>query len=143
MFWVGKYDVDRTQGHGDQICMRVNAGAIKSRCDRQKGDERPNILLGSSFWSGPYLVPRYRFGMWVKADQFKGKVALIANCIGSEADPTGPRAELPIDGRCDWTHVSFEADFPRRSSSWVLRIDPVGEGVIWVDDVEVTPLTGI
>ena len=49
-------------------------------------------------------------------------------------------AELPINGKCDWTYLSFEAPFPRHVYSWVLRIDPVGTGTVWVDDMEVTPL---
>ena len=80
--------------------------------------------------------------MWVKADAFKGKVALIADCLArpKPREPKQYRAELAIDGKCDWTFVSFETDMPRNAYSWVLRIDPIGEGVIWVDDVEISPI---
>jgi hypothetical protein len=93
--------------------------------------------------------------MWVKADHFKGKVALLAdglNPAGSQVldklngtaptvrDRGATNAELQIDGKCDWTHVSFIAKFPRDVYNWVLRVDPQGEGVVWVDDIEVTPL---
>ena len=52
------------------------------------------------------------------------------------------KAELPIDGKINWTYVSFEADFPRQCYNWALRIDAAGEGAVWVDDMDVTPLAG-
>jgi hypothetical protein len=140
--WTGNYRVDKTVGRNDSLSMRIDTKDIKVRQSTANGDERPNIWQGVSYWTGPYLASRYRIGMWVKAESFKGKVALIADGIArpKPCDPKEYRAELPIDGKCDWTFVSFETDMPRNAFSWVLRIDPVGEGVIWADDVEVTPL---
>ncbi len=139
--WTGNYTVDRTVGHGDSISMRIDAATISKRLNGAYGDERPNVWLGPSYWTGPYLASRYRFGMWVKADNFTGKVVLLANNFNP---PNGKKmpdvsAELPINGKCDWTYVTFDADFPRNMYNWVLRIDPVGTGVVWVDDIEVTP----
>ncbi len=143
--WTGNYKVDRTTGHNDNLCMRVDSADIKVRLSKPYGDDRPNVWQGSSYWTGPYLAPRYKIGMWVKADSFKGKVALIADGFAQPKpkEPKEYRAELPIDGKCDWTYVSFETDMPRNTYSWVLRIDPIGEGVIWVDDVEISPLAGL
>ena len=140
--WTGKYTVDHTVGHNDSISMRIDSKDIVHRSDADWGDERPNIWLGSSYWTGPYLAPRYRFGMWVKADSYHGKVALIAAkfnfASGQKMDPI--KVELPINGKCDWTYISFEGSFPRDVYNWTLRIDTEGDGVVWVDDVEVTPL---
>ena len=105
---------------------------------------RPNIWLGPTYWTGPYLAPRYRFGIWVKADAFTGKVIFQAdNFNWVPADKSkfpDIKVELPIQGKCDWTYLSFEAPFPRLVFNWVLRIDPVGTGTVWVDDIDVTPL---
>ncbi len=141
--WTGNYKVDRTTGHNDSICMRIDSADIKERKSAAYGDERPNVWQGPSYWAGPYFAPRFRIGMWVKADQFKGTVALIADGLArpKAKEPKEYRAELVIDGKCDWTYVSFETDMPRNTYSWVLRIDPIGEGVIWVDDVEISPIT--
>lgn len=140
--WTGKYTVDHTTGHGDSICMRIDAKDIKNRIDGPYDDDRPNVWLGPSYWTGPYLAQRYRFGMWVKADHFTGKVELRANDFNFPA----PRklepfvATLPINGKCDWTYVSFEATFPREVYNWETHIDAIGDGVVWIDDIELTPL---
>jgi len=141
--WTGNYAVDHTVGHGDHTAMRIDAADIKQRLNGAYGDERPNIWLGPSYWTGPYLAPRYRFGMWVKADKFTGKVVLLANGFNQPGKRKydEQKAELAIDGKCNWRYVSFEATFPHDLFNWVLRIDPIGTGVIWVDDIEVTPLT--
>ncbi|MHB9131642.1 MAG: LamG domain-containing protein [Armatimonadota bacterium] len=141
--WTGNYTLDHIVGHGDTTSMRIDAAAIAKRSNGAYGDERPNIWLGPSYWTGPYLAPRYRFGIWVKADQFTGKVAFIANGFNPSPGTKKPddiRVELPIQGKCDWTYLTFDASFPRQMFNWVLRIDPIGTGVIWVDDMEVTPL---
>ena len=140
--WTGAYVIDRTVGHGDSLSMRIDPAAIKVRKDVATGDDRPNVWQGSSYWTGPYLAQKYRVGMWVKAENFKGTVAILLNGIAAmkPADPKEYRAALPIDGKCDWTHVTFETTVPRNAFSWVLRIDPEGTGVIWVDDVEISPL---
>lgn len=140
--WTGNYKVDHTIGRNDSICMRVDTANIKVRQSTPYGDERPNMWQGPSYWTGPYYAPRYRIGMWVKADQFKGKVALIVDGFArpKPREPKEYRAELDINGKCDWTLVSLETDMPRNTYSWVLRVDPMGEGIIWVDDVEITPL---
>ena len=142
--WTGKYTVDHTVGRGDAVSMRIDAADIKNRVAGAYGDERPNIWLGPTYWTGPYLAPRYRFGIWVKADQFTGKVIFQADSFNWEpADKCKfpvTKVELPIQGKCDWTYLSFEGTFPRQVFNWVLRVDPVGAGVVWVDDIEVTPL---
>ena len=141
--WTGHYAVDHTTGRGDACSMRIDAAAITKRVDRPYRDERPNVWLGPSYWTGPYLAPRYRFGLWVKADRFTGKVVFLANGFNPSPGTKKPddiRVELPIQGKCDWTRLSFEATFPRRVFNWVLRIDAIGTGTVWVDDLEVTPL---
>ncbi len=142
--WTGNYTVDHTVGRGDSTSMRIEAAAITRRLDRAYGDERPNTWLGASYWTGPYLAPRYRLGLWIKADEFTGKVVFQADSFAwirpDECKQPVVAAELAIDGKCDWTYVSFEGTFPRHYSSWVLRLDPVGTGVVWVDDIEVSPL---
>lgn len=140
--WTGNYQVDRTTGHNDSLCMRIATADIKTRQSKPYGDDRPNVWQGPSYWTGPYYAPRYRIGMWVKADQFNGKVELIADGLAwpKPRETKEYRAELVIKGKCDWTFVSFETDMPRNAYSWVLRIDPLGDGVIWVDDVEISPL---
>ena len=144
--WTGNYTVDRTVGRGDTTSMRIDAAAVTKRADGVYGDERPNVWLGTSYWTGPYLSPRYRFGLWIKADQFTDKVVFQADSFNWSPPAKGKQpvvtSELPINGKCDWTCVSFEDTFPRLYSSWVLRLDPVGTGAVWVDDIEVTPLTG-
>ena len=142
--WTGNYTIDHTVGHGDTTSMHIDAAAITKRLDSAYGDERPNIWLGPTYWTGPYLAPRYRFGLWVKADQFTGKVVFRADSF-NWAPPDQQKfrdvsVELPIQSKCDWTYLSFEAPFPRQVFNWVLRIDPIGTGTIWVDDLEVTPL---
>ncbi|MCX5658389.1 MAG: hypothetical protein NTW19_01550, partial [Planctomycetota bacterium] len=140
--WTGKYSVDHKVGHGDTTSMLVNAGDIKSRVTSLYGDERPNVWQGSSYWMGPYLAPKYKIGMWVKAEKFTGKVAILVDNIGwpKAREPKTISAELPINGSCDWTYVGFETDMPRGAYSWVVRVDPTGEGSFWVDDVEVSPV---
>ena len=71
-----------------------------------------------------------------------GKVAIKAKDFNWPGKNNVPeqKAELQIDGKCDWTHVSFESDFPRVAHAWNMSIDVRGEGVVWVDDVEITPL---
>ncbi len=142
--WTGNYTVDHAVGRGDTTSMRIDAATIVRRSDGQYGDERPNIWLGPTYWTGPYLAPRYRFGAWVKADNFTGKVALRAENFdwtpAAKSKFPVAQVELPIQGKCDWTYVTFEGGFPRKVFNWVLRIDPVGTGVVWVDDFEVTPL---
>jgi hypothetical protein len=135
--WRGNYQIDRSTGRGDQLCMRIDGGNASAG----KG---PSVLLGPSSWTGPYLAKRYRFGMQVKADDFRGKVTLLADSFthpkGRQIPPA--KAEIDINGKADWTPVSFEADFPRQVFAWVLRIEVAGEGAVWVDDLEVTPLDG-
>jgi hypothetical protein len=140
--WTGKYAIDRTRGRGDRMCMRIDAKEIRKREADTRADERPNIWLGPSYWTGPYLAKRYRFGMHVRADQFRGTVALLADGYVHPKNIKLPevKAELPINGKTGWTYVSFEADFPRQCFNWALRIDAVGEGVVWVDDMDITPL---
>lgn len=142
--WTGNYTVDHTVGRGDTTSMRIDTAAIKQRLDGAYGDERPNVWLGPTYWTGPYLAPRYRFGIWVKADQFTGKVIFQADNVNwtppAQTKFPAIKVELPIQGKCDWTYLSFEATFPRQVYNWVLRIDPVGTGIVWVDDIDVTPL---
>ncbi len=142
--WTGNYTIDRAVGRGDNSAMRVDAGTITKRLNGAWGDDRPNVWLGPTYWTGPYLAPRYRFGIWVKAEAFTGKVVYQADSWDwvPEARAKFPvaRAELPIQGKCDWTYLSFETSAPRQVFNWSLRIDPVGTGVIWVDDIDVTPL---
>ena len=142
--WTGNYAVDHTVGHGDTTSMRIDAAAITKRLDGAYGDERPNIWLGPTYWTGPYLAPRYRFGLWVKADEFTGKVVFQADSF-NWSPPAKQKfpvvsAELPIQGKCDWTRISLDGPFPRQVYNWELRIDPVGTGTVWVDDIEVTAL---
>ena len=139
--WDGKYTVDKTTGRQDRSCMRIAAADVKQRLQDDR-DDRPNLIQGPSFWTGPYLAPRYRIGLWVKADQFTGKVVFSADKLArpKPREPKSYSAEVAIAGQCDWTFVAFETDMPRNAYSWFLRIDPVGEGVVWVDDIEITPL---
>ena len=144
-FWIGNYEVDRSTGHGDRACMKIDAAWIKDRTSTDaKGDDRPSIILGPSFRTGPYPAKKYRFAMLVKADGFKGKVTLRADGFvhpkGTKLPPA--LAELAINGRCDWTPMSFEADWPRKLYAWMLRIDAEGEGTILVDDLELSPVDG-
>ena len=129
--WNGNYAIDRHVGHGDACSMRIDAGGTP-----------PNVLIGPSFRTGPYLAPRYRFGAWVKAENFTGKFTLKCDNYSfqkpRDAKPT--LAELPITGHCDWTYLSFTTDLPRYAHAWYLRLEPVGTGTVWVDDVEVAPI---
>ena len=135
--WTGKYHVDRTTGRGDRVCMRIDTADLTD-----PKAERPSVFMGASNWTGPYLAPKYRFGIYVKADQFNGKVILSASGFVQPKPQPIPeaRAELNVDGRTDWTPVSFTAAFPREVFNWVVTIDVVGKGTVWVDDIEVTPL---
>lgn len=128
--WLGRYTIDRAIGHGDSISMRIAA------------EDAPWLEMGSSYRTGPYTGLKYRIGFWVKADDFKGKVSINAkdfNWPGKDKVPE-QKAELEIDGKCDWTHVSFETDFPRLAHLWKMLIDVHGKGAVWVDDVEIVPL---
>ncbi|MEI7837595.1 MAG: hypothetical protein WCK05_14440, partial [Planctomycetota bacterium] len=51
--WTGNYKVDRTTGHHDAICMRIDTADIKERQSKPVGDDRPNIWQGPSYWTGP------------------------------------------------------------------------------------------
>ncbi len=135
--WLGQYAIDRSVGHGDSISMRIDGAKTGAN-----GDNSPWMEMGPSYRSGPYTGLKYRIGLWVKADNFKGKVAIRAKDITfpSKRDIPKQEAELAIDGKCDWTHVSFETDFPRLAHFWKMYIDVRGEGTVWVDDVEIVPL---
>jgi len=137
--WTGKYTIDHTTGHGDKVCMRIDAAQLKTR------EDKPNIVLGPSFWTGPFLAPRYRFSMYVKAENYTGQVSLLADSFvipdGKKIDPATTKNTLTINGKTGWTKVAFESDFPRKVYNWTLRIDAAGTGVLWVDDLEITPLT--
>ena len=128
--WLGQYTIDHTVGHGDSMSMRIN------------GEDSPWLEMGSSYRTGPYTGLKYRIGFWVKADDFKGTVAIKAkdfNWPGKDKVPE-QKAETIIDGKCDWTHVSFETDFPRLAHLWKMAIEVHGKGSVWVDDVEIAPI---
>ena len=135
--WLGRYAIDASVGRGDSSSMRID-GAQTGR----NGENSPWLQIGPSYRTGPYVGLKYRIGMWVKTDRFQGTVAVKAK------DFVWPvprklselKAELTIRGKCDWTHVSFESDFPRVAHAWNMSIEVRGEGVVWVDDVEITPL---
>ena len=139
--WLGGYTIDRTQGRNDKICMRIDA------TDAQRLGS-PHMTMGASNRTGPYTGLKYRIGMWVKADTFTGKVTLtMKNIIFPDHTNTGaqrtienPSASLQIKGKCDWTFVSFETPYPRQAHAWDMQIDIDGQGAIWVDDIEFTPL---
>jgi len=136
--WLGTYTIDNTVGHGDSTSMRIDGTKVGPK---GRG-ENPWLEIGSSYRTGPYTGMRYRIGMWVKADNFKGKVAIKARDFNWPVKRDFPeqKAELEIKGKCDWTHVSFESDFPRLAHLWKLSINVEGEGDVWVDDVEIMPL---
>ena len=128
--WLGRYAIDHSVGHGDSVSMRIDGG------------ESPWLEIGSSYRTGPYTGLKYRIGLWVKADDFKGKVALRAKDFNWPAKQGAPdqKAELAINGKCEWTQVSFESDFPRLAHLWKMYIEVEGKGAVWVDDVEIAPL---
>ena len=137
--WQGALEIDRSTGHGDSVCIRINGEAMK---DRSMYGNLPSVRIGPSYRTGPYLADRYRIGAWVKADDFTGKFTILCNdfVFQKPRQVSNDRAELAINGKCDWTYVSFVAEFPRYAHSWWMRLDPAGKGTVWVDDVEVVPL---
>ncbi len=132
--WLGNYAIDHSIGYnGDSTSMRIDA------------ENAPWLEMGSSYRSGPYTALKYRIGLWVKADNFKGTVAIKANAFNWPGKNNAPeeKTEFNINGQCDWTHVSFESDFPRLAHLWKLYIDVHGKGTVWVDDVEIMPLDSL
>ena len=135
--WRGEYAIDRTVGHGDKCSMRITPNAKRGGTATATTDQ-----IGPSYRTGPYLAQHYRFGLWVKADQFTGTVALKVDNIVCpvKRDFTHTDATLNITDKCDWTHVSFTTDFPRYAHYWNMLIQVQGAGTVWVDDMEITPL---
>ena len=132
--WDGGYTIDRTVGHGDTVSMRLEGGQSATTNE-----------IGPSYRTGPYLADRYRFGVWVKATDFTGKVTLSASRMVSQdnrkiAGPTS--ASLDINGACDWTWFGFENTFPHGCHFWTMTLEAQGKGVIWADDFEISPVAG-
>jgi len=129
--WEGDYSVDNTMGHGDAMCMRIEAG-----------QSARIAAMGPSQWTGPYLAPRYRVSAWVKTDSLKGKVSLGLKGLNSPSGKKNPVAELAVDGSTDWRRISFVTDGLRHSYQWSLEVKVEGEGWAWIDDVGFVPLEG-
>ena len=92
--WLGAYTIDRTVGHSNHISMRIDAADAA-----KKG--MPNLdAIGPSYRTVPYLAPQYRIGFWVKADNFKGTVALkISNVLLQSGHQSPlPTASQQING---------------------------------------------
>ena len=133
--WLGDYTIDRRVGRGDLFSLRISADGKKLRTARLD-------QLGPSFRSGPYLAAKYRVGCWVKAEQFAGSVALKVDGVvfPVKREFHNPQATLNIADHCDWTWLGFESDFLRSAHFWNMAIVVQGQGVVWVDDFEITPL---
>jgi len=134
--WQGGYTIDHTVGRGDKCSMRIDAAEAK-----RKG--MPLLKeIGPSFRTGPYTGLMYRIGLWVKAEHFTGKVTLKVDKVvfPKPRQFTNPTAAREIHGKCGWTFIGFDTDFPRLAHFWDMLIDVQGDGVIWVDDLEISPL---
>lgn len=134
--WIGTYTIDRSVGRGDKLSMRLDAVAGKPPVSAMLDQ------VGPSFRTGPYLAPKYRIGGWVKADAFKGKVAVRMDNItfAKPRDAAKPEASLEIAGASEWKFIGFETEFPHLAHLWRLTVEAQGEGSVWVDDFEISPL---
>ena len=133
--WIGDYAIDRSVGRGDHVAMRIIPPAGKQAAVTLD-------QIGPSFRSGPYPATKYRIGCWVKADAFTGSVRFQVDraAFPAKHDFKDLKADCNITGKCDWTWVGFETDFPRFAHLWVQHLYVTGTGTVWVDDFEVSPV---
>ena len=126
--WIGWYEIERTVGHGDRMCLRL----------RNDGTHTAYAAVAST---PPCGTAHRTFGVftirvWVRTRDVRGKPEL-ALALDHRAKHTY-RFPIAVRPTQDWTPVVFRAYLP-----WVgmghITLSYAGPGTVWVDDLEILP----
>lgn len=134
-----------TMVHADPAALTVDVDAVAAR---QGGAGLRMVATGTEPWGGVAQTidaaglrgRRLELSAWVRGQEMTGSPALLAVFQGG---PWSQPVDLDIEGLgsdFDWQRISTQFDIPQTANSVRFGVLIKGGGVLWVDDVELTPV---
>lgn len=117
----------------------VREGTRSLRIERVKPE--PYAGIGQRFRKRDLAHGRYRLSAWVRGQELTGPVYLHGAffAYGSPFAEVGD-ADAGKSGTFDWTRLALDIELPERFDQVEVGLATTGDGIVWVDAVELVPL---
>jgi hypothetical protein len=140
--WGGgsKYQSDYEVGTDRKISHTGHAsGYVRSRTSKPRGF----AALTQAFNAEEYRGKRLQMAAYVKAEKIKKWAGLWMRVDGryDGALSFDNMQSRPIKGTCNWTRHAIVLDVPEQSTAISVGVLLKGQGRVWVDDFELSPVT--